>query len=310
MDKRIQQGQHWGPSSTRKPMSEKYWQQPLKWNAAAEKAGKPARVFCASMADVFEGHEDTLQHLPRLFKLIEATPWLTWLLLTKRPENVESLFAYTGMWYDGIPSNVWIGTSVENQEQANKRIPHLLEVPAKVRFLSVEPLLGKVDLTKILAADQDDGEHGIVTFNCLEESYCYDADTDSEVGGSWTIDGPLHRKIDWVIVGGESGLKARPMHPEWVRKIRNQCADNEVPFFFKQWGEWGAFKFQDPNAGKSSGLCYFSPDYESASAGNRNPEVYGPTENMRKVGKKQSGRLLDGREWNDYPLCAVMNPLT
>src|SRR6202030_1275851 len=112
-----------------------------KWNKEAVKAGIRTKVFCASLADVFEDREDLITARERLFALIENTPNLDWLLLTKRPENIERLATH---WTNGWPENVWMGTTVENQEAADKRIPLLRAMPAKVRFLSCEPLLGPI----------------------------------------------------------------------------------------------------------------------------------------------------------------------
>lgn len=202
---------HWGKDAPRRFFGDKHWRQPLAWNRAAELAGERRRVFCASMADVFEDRPDLVEPRARLFSLIDATPSLDWLLLTKRPENIGRL-ATPWCVENGALHNVWLGTTVENQEQADLRIPHLLRVPAAVRFLSVEPLLGPVDLTPWLD----------------EEGYDPDATPDVV---------PL-TPIDWVIVGGESGPGARPMHPEWARSLRDQCRDAGVPFFFKQEGAW------------------------------------------------------------------------
>jgi len=203
----------WGPRGTRVRTSKSNWEQPRKWNRQAKKAGVRTRVFCASLADVFEDKPDQPEMDDwriDLFQLIIETPSLDWLLLTKRPENVCPMieratgFSDCLMWF---PDNVWIGTSVENQEQADKRIPELLKVPAAVRFLSVEPLLGSVDLENWVMPDDSRPSHGILTGDSL---------------------------IDWVIVGGESGPNARPMHPDWVRAIRDQCQMADVPFFMKQ----------------------------------------------------------------------------
>lgn len=131
----------WGPAKTtgRRTMGDAYWVEPLKWDSRAAKEGQRQRVFCSSMADVFENHPTNNEERPRLWQLIMRTPWLDWLLLTKRPENVM------GMTPDGlIPKNVWIGTSVENQEWADKRRPYMEQIPAAVRFVSYEPALGNV----------------------------------------------------------------------------------------------------------------------------------------------------------------------
>lgn len=134
----------WGPAANteRWTFGEKHWQEPFKWNRQAEKQGHRHSVFCASMADVYEDHPQVTNEREKLWRVIEQTPWLNWLLLTKRPENILKMSPWIGQW----PDNVWIGTSVGLQKRAEERIPCLLEVPAVVRFLSCEPLLGPVDL--------------------------------------------------------------------------------------------------------------------------------------------------------------------
>lgn len=132
----------WGPQAQRRTFGASYWQRPLLWNKAAQRLGHRANVFCCSMADVFEDHSTVEQERHKLWPLIEQTPWLNWLLLTKRPESILSIAPWGSSW----PDNVWAGTSVENQRRAQERIPLLLEVPAAVRFLSCEPLLAPLDL--------------------------------------------------------------------------------------------------------------------------------------------------------------------
>ena len=214
MDKRYGKVK-WGPQGTRVRTSADYWKQPLKWNREAAAAGERRRVFCASLADVFESKQDQSGDLREwrfdLWNLIEATPDLDWLLLTKRPENVNDIAPYTYGDVLDWPSNIWIGTSVENQEYADKRIPELLKIPAAVRFLSVEPMLGPVDLENVHLF------HGATT-----------------PVGSCVIKPIAGNYINWVIVGGESGPNARPMHPDWARSIRDQCQETGVPFFMKQ----------------------------------------------------------------------------
>lgn len=131
----------WGKDAPRRFFGDAHWNEPLKWNAAAEATGTPQRVFCASMADVFEDRPDLTEPRQRLFKLIRATPHLIWLLLTKRPENIERL---TANW--PFPTNVWLGTSAENQEYWDKRVPILMKLPVAVHFVSVEPMLGPIDM--------------------------------------------------------------------------------------------------------------------------------------------------------------------
>lgn len=136
----------WGPRTERRFFSEQHWRQPLNWNREARVQGVRYRVFCASMADVFEDRQELIHHRGRLFDLIEETRQLDWLLLTKRPQNVRRLTYWTNDW----PENVWIGTTVENQKRANELIPHLEKIPAKIRFVSCEPLLGSLNLSRWL----------------------------------------------------------------------------------------------------------------------------------------------------------------
>ena len=186
----------WGHHEPRRFFSEAHWREPRAWNAEAAKAQQRKRVFCASMADVFEDRRDLDAPRERLWQLIAETPHLDWQLLTKRPHTVARLAPWKKNW----PSNVWLGTTVEDQERAKLRIPALLRIPAKVRFLSCEPLLGAVDLTALIAKQQ----HG----------------------------------IDWIIAGGESGPGARPMAPVWLRRLRDFCHQRDIAFHFKQWGHW------------------------------------------------------------------------
>lgn len=263
----------WGPKGSRPIAAESYWRQPLKWDRLAKQSGERKRVFCASLADVFEGRDTMPKDAwasvedarARLFDLIEATPMLDWLLLTKRPENVLAMVPAGIGWQMGFPSNLWIGTSVEDQKTADERIPHLLCIPAKVRFLSCEPLLGPVDLTDIHRNDPNVG------FNPL-------------TGRMWGgipggEDWFPSQRIHWVIVGGESGKDARPMQPDWARSICGQCQAANVPFLFKQWGEWRDFP------------AHSLQDYG---------HIEGSTKFYRH-GKKTAGRLLDGRTWDEYP---------
>jgi protein gp37 len=189
--------QLWGTAAPRRFFGEAHWREPLKWNEEAGVAAKRERVFCASMADVFERRADLNAERTRLWQLIENTPNLDWLLLTKRPQNIERLVP----WHSDWPANIWLGTSVENQTLAEKRLPFLLRIPAAVRFLSCEPLLGQLDLR------------------------------------SWFKKKGLH-PIDWIIAGGESGGSSRPMHPDWVVNLLSQCQRFDIPFHFKQWGHW------------------------------------------------------------------------
>lgn len=227
-DKRVG-GKHWGPTAARRTFGQKHWNEPLKWAREAAKAGERHRVFCASMADVFEDRPELEPERQKLWNLIRFTApvcmcfadygedgdehacacpagdltggGLDWLLLTKRPENVLRMAPA-----DILPL-VWVGTTVEDQARADQRIPELLRIPARVRFLSMEPLLGPVDLQ---------------------------LDSGRETGGpqGWVAD----PQPDWVIVGGESGPGARPFDLAWARSIRDQCASAGVACFVKQLG--------------------------------------------------------------------------
>lgn len=220
----------WGPAKTtgRRAMSENYWRQPARWQATAAKTGQRARVFCASMADVFEDHPQVAEWRMRLFNLIDSTPMLDWLLLTKRPENVNAMMAD---WLEGtaFPSNIWLGTSVEDQRRADERIPHLLRVPARVRFLSCEPLLGPVDVRDYLEAPNCIACDGLGHDGSIFENTCNKC---AGYGLSRDADAIIH----WLIVGGESGHGARPMHPDWARALVQQCRAAGVAPFVKQLG--------------------------------------------------------------------------
>ncbi|MGE9267761.1 MAG: phage Gp37/Gp68 family protein [Verrucomicrobiales bacterium] len=205
----------WGKGQPRRRTAEANWRKPLKWNKEAEEAGDRPKVFCASLADWLDD-EVPIGWLVDLLCLIRRTPHLDWLLLTKRPENwierigkarcskegfeESGLWLWLDEWLDGEPpANVWVGTTVESQEMAEARIPELVEIPARVRFLSCEPLLERLDLW------------------------------------GWICE-PIVPLVDWVIVGGESGPGCREFRPEWARSIQAQCEAAEVPFFFKQMG--------------------------------------------------------------------------
>lgn len=186
----------WESSSPRRFLSESHWRQPLRWNRQAEEQRSPLRVFCASMADVFENRDELAPWRQRLWTLIEQTPMLHWQLLTKRPENVAPMVPWRETW----PANVWIGTSVENSRHTF-RVDILRNLPAAVRFISAEPLLGSLFL------------NGKPNRRPLR------------------LDG-----VDWVIAGGESGARHRPVNLGWVREVRDACLAAGVPFFYKQQG--------------------------------------------------------------------------
>lgn len=275
-------GVGWGASAVPREFGDAHWRQPLAWSAKAKRDGVRRRVFCASMADVFEARDNergpTLDRLrARLWELIEQTDGLDWLLLTKRPENVLEMIPAS--WRAGLPSNVWVGATVENQEQADRRIPHLLRVPARVRFLSCEPALSFINICGGLFTQPPVGE----------------PDESPEAGGMWR--GPCAlgaAGLSWVIAGGESGPGARPMHPQWARGLRDQCTTAGVPFHFKQWGDWAPLPSDEPRR-LDDWLVH--PDGRHLAQRPIGPDVA----RMRRVGKRTAGRLLDGRTWDEVP---------
>lgn len=208
--KRTGQPQLW--NGKRRRTTESYWRQPLKWNDAAKKAGKRARVFCCSLADVFD-NQVPKQWRADLFALIRATPWLDWQLLTKRPQNIAKMLPPD--WGDGYP-NVWLGTTVENETET-RRIVHLLKVRAVIHFLSMEPLLSAVDIAPYLSAYW-------TAINCPQSK---------RPDGSWT-----GQRINLVIIGGESGgkKKVRPFNLNAAEAILAQCEAAGVAAFVKQLG--------------------------------------------------------------------------
>ncbi|MBT9516741.1 MAG: phage Gp37/Gp68 family protein [Methyloversatilis discipulorum] len=324
----------WGAGQARKRTGDDNWKKPGKWNAKpffqCEDCGHRSdgekwrevgpnmgltdsgyacprcnsrsmnearrRVFCASLADVFDNEVDP-QWRADLFRLIEASPNLDWLLLTKRIGNVRSMAPVSWLGgpvqhgpdpcniHGGWPANVWLGATICNQAEADRDIPKLLDVPAAVRFVSIEPMLGPVDLTDIVV------RHGGGTEDHF--SALYDADDDEADTASY---------IDWVIVGGESGPHARPMHPEWARDLRDQCAAAGVPFLFKQWGEFSAAPPASVKPGERwpatsrlvpvSGNTYAWENFRALEA----RDLW-----MHRIGKKAAGRLLDGRTHDAFP---------
>lgn len=268
----------WGKGAPRVLAAEAYRKLPLKWNAQAKAAGERRRVFALSMGDWLDD-EVPAAWLADLLTMIRETPNLDWLLLTKRPENWRQRVNAARDYFDGYMDldnwlaggtaafpNVWIGTTVEDQARADERIPELVRIPARVRFLSSEPLLGPVDI----------------------EDYIDDICDGGYLLGS----APVH----WVICGGESGHHARPMHPEWARGLRDQCTAAAVPFFFKQWGEYEPATLQVCEAP----MRFVERDGTDSS--DWTLDRHGPeTAMMCRTGKKAAGRKLDGREWSEFP---------
>lgn len=253
----------WGPGKPRVRTSEAMWRKPLQWNAEAEKTGIRPRVFSLSLGDWLDP-EVPIEWLADFLALIQKTPHLNWLLVTKRPElwprRMAHVFGFEMCenhnaergriqlawdWFHGneAPANVWILASVENQA-ATSRINELVDIPARVHGLSCEPMCGALDLY---------------------------------------LSG-----IDWVICGGESGQNARPMSPDWVRNLRDQCTRNNVPFFLKQWGEW---------LSEEEALLKVGDDFQLSKM----KTTVQHNEIFYWFGKKDAGRVLDGREWNEVP---------
>jgi protein gp37 len=216
---------------------------------------RPRRVFVNSMSDLFHDKVPDA-FIARVFSVMGGTPQHTYQILTKRPERALKMFSGTAWAAYETLSNVWIGVSVENQEAAEQRIPLLLQMPAAVRFASCEPLIGPVDLHNV-------GGKRATAFQMINKR---------------------PRRLDWVICGGESGDDARPMHPDWARGLRDQCAGAGVPFMFKQWGTW------------RPGTTPANPNAKSATI-----RVFIGGQTMIKVGKKAAGRTLDGRTWDEFP---------
>lgn len=255
---------------------------PLRWK-------KPRMIFVNSMSDLF--HEDVpFDFIDKVFAVMALAPQRIFQVLTKRPERMREYFnrpelydrtlreadTFRAEWANKRPlaripisnpatsplPNVWLGVSAEDQKRAEERIPLLLQTPAAVRFVSLEPLLGPVDL-----------------------SYR-----------------PRLGKLNWVIVGGESGPGARPMNPKWARDIRDQCKAAGVPFFFKQWGEWGD-PIQLPPRINYTRIESFHFENTELTGNPVHPKrlTGGTAHTMFRVGKKAAGRLLDGVEHNEFP---------
>ena len=347
----------WGAGKPRQRTSDANWKQPLRWNRQAEikfnawekfKAENPGltdtqleaqgfvkprrpRVFCGSLCDVFDNAAPDEWRVD-LLELILKTRYLNWLLLTKRIGNaMEMLDRAISTMSDGMAGwdgeegfeHVWLGITVCNQEEADRDIPKLLEIPAAKRFLSIEPMLGAVDILKWLDpytcadceyhGDRNDcaddrcsecgkefGEDDICQHCGCDER----KDTCPQCGGRYECDygfmfSSEKKLIDWVIVGGETGKNARPLNPEWVRNLCNQRKDAEpgALFFFKQWGEFMPAEHPDCPCGFPF-RDWIWGDGKTFRRGDGNR---GGMPLFRRVGKKRAGRLLDGREWLEMP---------
>jgi len=259
---------------------------PLKWR-------KPRQIFVCSMGDLF--HDDvSFYDIEKVFNTInDCDPQRNggvdhrFLILTKRPKRMKSFFEMSDNdWRIALNPSIWLGVTAENQKRADERIPILLQIPAAVRFVSVEPMLGPVDLRNYLF--HEDCDH-------------YDCDENCMVGIN-----PPYAGLIWTICGGESGPGARPMHPDWARLLRDQCVAAGVPFFFKQWGQWepvspvhgGTEEEENRWADEYGRRESLEPNgYFSDEGFQPGPKAY----LVENVGKKKAGRLLDGRTWDEYP---------
>jgi protein gp37 len=250
---------------------------------------KPRMIFVCSMTDLF-GEWVTDEWIDRIFTVMALCPQHTFQVLTKRPDRMREYFRDGGANTDVVLStfwqwpfpNVWLGVSAEDQQRADERIPVLLDTPAAVKFVSLEPLLGPIDL--VTGGEVTEIGH----INWLR--------------GHRGPEPPIPR-LDWVIVGGESGPGARPMHPDWARSLRGQCKAAGVPFFFKQWGSWknGSDFASDAMAVLTDGRV-IEPNQDAMIIADRDCAVApcNPTM-MRRIGKKAAGRQLDGVEHNAMP---------
>ncbi len=266
----------WGPGAPRRLSAASTWNQPRRWDRKAFAAGIRQRVFCASLADVFDNEVDPAWRAD-LFTLIRETPNLDWLLVTKRIGNAAKMAAAAGGW----PANVWLGATIVNQEEADRDVPKLLATAGpRYRFLSMEPLLGPVDLRKLVLPGTQPGQ-----FNALTGEVAFT----SLIERSGTVFmGPLETPhLNWIIVGGESGAGARPMHPDWARNLRDQCAAASVPFLFKQWGEWRLATHVCSKADQKFVMDNEPRAFQGAIGA--------------LVGKKAAGRELDGVRHDGAP---------
>ncbi len=290
-------------------------EQPFRWK-------KPRRIFVCSMGDLF--HEDVpFGFIAAVFGVMAANPRHTFMVLTKRAERMWEFLDQ--LYLEGTPRlecayellnqeandltntewpihtkwglgpngpwplpNVWLGVTVENLVAAQQRIPLLLQTPATVRFVSCEPLLEPIDLTDLM----------VKRTPRFEEYWSVLPDPDDEPGFAY---------LDWVVVGGESGPGARPMHPDWVRSIRDQCIAADVPFFFKGWGEWLSKKgIPKLPWGTIDIDGNWFPETTPWNGRQGNDSDTGELV-LTRVGKKAAGRELDGRTWDEVPIGSAIN---
>ena len=280
---------------------------------------KPTTYFVNSMSDLFhEGVPDEV--VDRVFAVMALCPQHRFQILTKRPDRMRAYFAgehliqridceidilineridplqrrsddlratapdLEEVW--PLP-NVWLGTSVEDQRRANERIPDLLATPAARRFISAEPLLGPVDLRRIQYGETGTRRIDALDLRGIRSGTAWQGET-------LPPELPL-RVLDWVIVGGESGHGARPMHPDWARALRDQCQAAGTAFFFKQWGVWAEGHEVNHIIVADGEIIDFHGETFAGRGGHRGAIL------MQRVGKRAAGRMLDGRTWDEVP---------
>lgn len=247
---------------------------------------KPGRVFVAPLGDLF--HPDVPhEFIYKVIKMMLYTQHHTFQILTKRPERMyEFVKWYIMQTTEQLPDNIWLGVTAENQQRADERIPLLLQIPAAVRFVSVEPMLGPVDLHKYMWPVC---WHWDAKYKTPQEAIAAGAFAEKHRQGLISAHAEF---IDWVICGGESGSNARPMHPDWARSLRDQCIAAGVPFFFKQWGEWfpNDSRYTDSIPPNKDFYQYFDKKHIEFE------DTF-----MCRVGAKNSGSILDGKEWKQMP---------
>jgi len=282
---------------------------PLRWK-------KPRRIFVCSHGDLFHAKVPA-SWIVHVFEIMAAARQHTFLVLTKRPENVLKWLAWADDYLGGdspysvtmevhghLPNIIW-GTTAENQRRADERIPLLLQIPGAAHFVSAEPLLGPIELWRATGPCGDCEADDMGNRRILDPHHdLHPNQTGEDLDQDWCpicTDAGTRRVwgLDWVVVGGESGPNARPMHPDWARRIRDDCQEAGVPFFFKQWGEWGPISWQERVE------LEFDPPRKPIGSFNSHgftlSECGTHLQNMARLGKKAAGRMLDGRTWDEFP---------
>ncbi|MBF0305164.1 MAG: phage Gp37/Gp68 family protein [Alphaproteobacteria bacterium] len=296
------------------------WRQPLAWDAEAAASGRRAKVFSASLADAFDPKvpDEWRDHL---MVLIAITPHLDWLLLTKRPAKARD---YLRENWDGIMGrvhdmarghlgaevwtlelhhdillrghlpNLWLGVTAENQAAADARIPVLLDTPAAGHFVSLEPLIGPVNLNRITERISEHDGASVQYLDALNGTLA--DDENGIIDGAF--DPGAEPILDWVIVGGESGPNARPTLPDWVRDLIQQCAETDTPIFFKQWGEWAPGECCPPPRRKERTAKWWNDEWQFGELSVRAQRDlhYDDQPDLYRVGREAAGRHIDGVE--------------